>query len=58
MLRTMAKTDPVDQLRTLNEILARSGASEPERAEHARRALDFFSREQICLLYTSDAADE
>ena len=43
----MARTDPVDQLRTLNEILARSGASEPERAEHARRALDFFSREQI-----------
>lgn len=42
----MAKTDPVEQLRTLNELLARTGASDPERAEHARRALDFFSREQ------------
>jgi hypothetical protein len=42
----MAKSDPVEQLRTLNELLARTGASAPERAEHARRALDFFSKEQ------------
>jgi hypothetical protein len=42
----MAKSDPVGQLRTLNELLARTGASAPDRAEHARRALDFFSKEQ------------
>ncbi|MFQ3224379.1 MAG: hypothetical protein ACI8Z5_000627 [Lentimonas sp.] len=42
----MAKSDPVEQLRTLNELLARTGASAPGRAEHARRALDFFSKEQ------------
>ena len=42
----MAKSDPVEQLRTLNELLARTGASAPDRAEHARRALDFFSQEQ------------
>lgn len=42
----MAKSDPVEQLRTLNELLARTGASAPDRAEHARRALDFFSNEQ------------
>jgi hypothetical protein len=33
----------VDQLRTLNELLAR--VSEPERAEHARRALEFAFQE-------------
>jgi len=42
----MPKSDPVEQLRTLNELLARTGASAPDRAEHARRALDFFSQEQ------------
>lgn len=42
----MAKNDPLEQLRTLNELLARTGASSPDRAEHARRALDFFSKEQ------------
>ncbi len=41
----MTKADPVEQLRTLNEVLARTSASDPERAEHARRALEFFSRE-------------
>ena len=51
----MAKSDPVDQLRTLNEILGRTFASDVERAENARRALEFFSREdadqvtQLCL---------
>jgi hypothetical protein len=44
----MAKSDPLEQLRTLNEVLARTGASAPDRAEHARRALDFFSKEQNC----------
>ncbi|MGB0744697.1 MAG: hypothetical protein ACPGSB_09235 [Opitutales bacterium] len=39
----MPKPDPVEQLRTLNELLAR--VSEPERSEHARRALEFFYRE-------------
>lgn len=39
----MPRPDPVDQLRTLNELLAR--ISDPERSEHARRALEFFSRE-------------
>jgi hypothetical protein len=42
----MAKADPVEQLRTLNELLVQTGAADPERAEHARRALDFFSMEQ------------
>ena len=42
----MPSRDPVEQLRTLNEVLARAAASDPERAAHARRALDFFSDEQ------------
>ncbi len=37
------KSAPVDQLRTLNEILGR--VSDPERAEHARRALEFAYQE-------------
>ncbi|PXA03278.1 hypothetical protein DDZ13_12695 [Coraliomargarita sinensis] len=39
----MPRPDPVEQLRTLNELLAR--VSDPERSEHARRALEFFYRE-------------
>lgn len=41
----MAKTKAasVDQLRTLNELLGR--VSDPDRAEHARRALEFVYRE-------------
>lgn len=39
----MPRPDPLDQLRTLNELLAR--VSNPERSEHARRALEFFYRE-------------
>jgi hypothetical protein len=42
----MAKVDLVEQLRTLNEVLARTSASDPERAEHARRALEFYNLEQ------------
>ena len=38
-----AKVSPVDQLRTLNEILGR--VSDTERAEHARRALEFAVQE-------------
>ncbi|MGB0334760.1 MAG: hypothetical protein ACPGGN_05355 [Opitutales bacterium] len=38
-----AKSAPVDQLRTLNEILGR--ISDHDRAEHARRALEFAHRE-------------
>ena len=41
----MAKTDPLEQLRTLNELLAGSGVSTPERAEDARRALEFYSQQ-------------
>jgi len=37
------KAVPVDQLRTLNELLGR--VADPERAEHARRALEFAYRE-------------
>lgn len=37
------KAAPVDQLRTLNELLGR--VSDPERAEHARRALEFAYQE-------------
>ena len=37
------KAATVDQLRTLNELLAR--VSDPERAEHARRALEFAYQE-------------
>lgn len=57
----MVKSDPVDQLRTLNEVLARASVSDPERAENARRALEFFSREEadqdvkLCL---RDCADK
>jgi hypothetical protein len=41
----MAKASPtaVEQLRTLNELLGR--ISDPERSEHARRALEFAYRE-------------
>lgn len=39
----MPRPDPLEQLRTLNELLAR--ISDPERSEHARRALEFFYRE-------------
>ena len=39
----MPRPDPLEQLRTLNELLAR--VSDPERSEHARRALEFFYRE-------------
>lgn len=39
----MPRPEPVEQLRTLNELLAR--ISDPERSEHARRALEFFYRE-------------
>ena len=38
----MPRPDPVEQLRTLNELLAR--VSDPERSEHTRRALEFFHR--------------
>lgn len=38
-----ATANPVDQLRTLNELLGR--VSDPERAEHARRALEFAYQE-------------
>ena len=41
----MPRRDPVEQLRALNEVLAQTAGSDPECAEHARRALDFFSRE-------------
>ncbi|MFP4157284.1 MAG: hypothetical protein ACLFU4_06670 [Opitutales bacterium] len=40
----MPKREPIEQLRVLNEMLAR--ISDPERSEHARRALEFFCREQ------------
>lgn len=39
----MAKRPPLSQLLTLNEMLAQ--VSDPERSEHARRALEFFVRE-------------
>jgi len=42
----MAKADPLEQLRTLNEVFARIGESDPECAEHASRALEFFSCER------------
>ena len=42
----MPRRDPVEQLRALNELLARTAASIPSAREHARRALDFFSDEQ------------
>ena len=41
----MPRRDPVEQLRALNEVLAQTAGSDPECAEHARRALDFFSME-------------
>lgn len=39
----MSKREPIQQLRALNEMLARIAAS--ERSEHARQALEFFCRE-------------
>ncbi|MGB0415564.1 MAG: hypothetical protein ACPGKS_01810 [Coraliomargarita sp.] len=39
------KPDTLEQLRTLNEFLARTRGSDPEGAEHARRVLDFFAVE-------------
>lgn len=39
----MPKASPLEQLRTLNELLAR--VSDSETAEHARRALEFFVKE-------------
>ena len=42
----MAKENTFDQLRTLNELFAHTGASIPDSAEHIRRALDFISKEQ------------
>lgn len=42
----MRKKNTIDQLRTLNELFAHTGASAPERAEHIRRVLDFCSEEQ------------
>ena len=39
----MPRPEPLEQLRTLNELLAR--ISDSERSEHARRALEFFCRE-------------
>lgn len=42
----MAKEKTFDQLRTLNELFARTGVSASENAEHVRRVLDFLSNEQ------------
>ncbi len=41
----MAKFDAVERLRILNEVLGSAGG-DPESAEHARRALDFFAVEE------------
>ena len=57
---SMAKNDVVEQLRTLNEVLARTNASDPERAEHARRALEFYQLEDAhtdSLVSIRDCAD-
>ncbi len=42
----MAKSDPVAQLKALNEMLVRLGEVDSDQAEHARHAIDFFSQEQ------------
>lgn len=42
----MAKENTFDQLRTLNELFAHTGASISDSAEHIRRVLDFVSKEQ------------
>mgnify|MGYP003299959916 CR=1 FL=1 len=46
ILPRMAKPNPLDQLRSLNEIFARAGSSNAEQAEHARKAIDFYGSEQ------------
>lgn len=51
----MPKPDPVEQLRTLNELLAR--ISDPERSEHARRALEFFYLEHLEETVSVDLGD-
>lgn len=43
----MAKSDPVEQLSTLNELLARAGVSSPECAEHARKAIAFYREQSL-----------
>ena len=42
----MGAPDPLGQLEALNQWLAEAGGSDPERAAHARHALEFFRREQ------------
>ena len=46
ILLRMAKPNPLDQLRSLNEIFASAGSSNVEQAEHARKAIDFYGSEQ------------
>lgn len=48
----MAKSEPVEQLRILNNLLAR--VSDPERSEHARRALEFCCKEHPELIQEID----
>lgn len=43
----MSRADTLEQLRTLNEFLARTQGADPEGAEHARRILDFFELEAV-----------
>ena len=43
----VSKLDTLEQLRTLNELLAQTRGADPEGAENARRILDFFEAEAI-----------
>ncbi|MEM1221348.1 MAG: hypothetical protein AAGH40_01185 [Verrucomicrobiota bacterium] len=38
----MAKPDPIQQLRSVNEVLAHTLQADAEQVEHARRAIDFY----------------
>jgi hypothetical protein len=40
------RDESLDRLRVLNEVLSRAAGSDPESAEHARRALEFFAVEE------------
>ena len=54
------KNNTINQLRTLNELFANTGASIPESAGHIRRVLDFFSEEpeeKVAKLSFSEGAD-
>lgn len=56
----MAKSELIEQLHTLNEVLSRTGLSDPDCARDARRALEFYEQEvdQMAQPFPMEAAAE